>query len=95
MTQATLEQQELAKLAFEALLNQVPVPITHEAGYARNGWPLPIKRMAPSEDGTTTQQYRPMAILEFIQETLSGEAARHKVNDRRAEQRLPETDQCS
>ena len=38
----------------------------------------------------TSQNYRPMDILEYVQEVLSGEMARRRMRDKRVEQGLPE-----
>jgi len=66
---------ELTMQAFQAtecLLNKQPVTVTHPAGWERPAnWPLPIKREAPSPDGRVTQNYRPLAILEFVAESLA------------------------
>ena len=62
-------------LAFDAvscLLAQIPVTVTHAAGWERDGFPLPIKRMTSADDGSVTQDYRPLAILEYVHEKLSG-----------------------
>ena len=61
---------ELANLATDHLIRQEPLKIIHAPGWQRNGLPLPIKRMAPDEDGTTTQFYRPLGILEYVNEML-------------------------
>lgn len=76
--------QILANKATYYLLKQQPMPISHEAGWKREGFPLPIKRMLPDADGTTTQEYRPLAILEYVQEVLSGEIAARQARDRKA-----------
>ncbi len=71
--------------ALHGLIYQTLVEITHEAGWVREqGFPLPVKKQQANPDGTLTQQYRPMAIFEWIQETLSGEIAARKTRDRLA-----------
>lgn len=85
MNKATPELSALAGRATEHMLSQQPMPITHAAGWERNGLPLPIKRAKPSEDGTTTQYYRPLEILQYVNEVLSGEVAARRVRDRKAE----------
>lgn len=75
----------LAQRATHALLRQRPIAVTHHAGWQRDGFPLPIKRMGQDVDGTTTQEYRPLAILEFVHEVLSGEMAQRRANDRKVE----------
>jgi hypothetical protein len=77
--------ENLALSAIDCLLAQETVVVTHAMGWKREGFPLPIKRNAPNIDGTTTQEYRPMAILEFVQETLSGEIAARRMRDKHAE----------
>lgn len=79
---------DLALDALESLLAQQPVTVTHEREWKRDGFPLPIKRNAPNMDGTTTQEYRPMAILEFVQETLSGEIAARRMRDKAAQKEI-------
>lgn len=74
----------LAMQAAHYLLKQQPMPVTHAEGWKREGFPLPIKRMIPDADGTITQEYRPMAILEYVQEVLSGEIAARQARDRKA-----------
>lgn len=71
--------KSLVEKAAESLLSQQTVSITHEANWKRNGFPLPIKRMTASEDGTITQSYRPLALLEYVHECLV-ESAKHKVD---------------
>lgn len=81
-----MEIKELAKYATACMLIQEPVSIVHPAGWERDGYPLPIKRMSTAEDGTVTQEYRPLAILEYVQEVLSGELAKRKRQDKKAAQ---------
>ena len=64
----------LTMLAFDAvscLLAQIPVTVTHAAGWERNGFPLPLKRGEKAADGSVTQNYRPLAILEYVHEKLA------------------------
>lgn len=79
-------QTEIVAVAGRALLAQQPVTVTHEAGWKRSGFPLPIKKMAPSSDGTTTQQYRPLALLEYVNGSLSGELASRQAAARKAKE---------
>ncbi len=81
-----MELKELANYATACLLIQEHVSILHSAGWERDGYPLPIKRMPAAEDGTVAQEYRPLAILEYVQEVLSGELAKRKRQDKKAEQ---------
>lgn len=63
----------LARRAAEALLSQKPLAVAHEPGWLRDGFPLPIKRnKTTNESGTIVQDYRPLAILEYVDDVLSG-----------------------
>lgn len=63
----------LAECATRSLLMQRAVCVTHPKGWEREGFPLPIKRnKVANPDGSTTQDYRPLAILEYVDEVLSG-----------------------
>ena len=77
---------ELAHLAVTHLLDQTPVVITRHKDAPRNGMPLPIKKVAPNQDGYVTQEYRPLAILEYVNDVLSGKAARRQAKMRKAAQ---------
>ena len=48
----------LARQATEALLEQKMLTVRHEAGWQREGFPLPVKRMPVSADGSVVQDYR-------------------------------------
>ena len=68
--------KELAHRATDCLLAQSVIVITHPAGWKRPiGFPLPIKRMAPDADGSTTQSFRPIAVLEYVQEAANTKPA--------------------
>jgi hypothetical protein len=71
--------------AANALLAQELVTIRHEAGWKREGFPLPAKRVPAAPDGSVTQQYRPLALLEYAHDVLSGE-----ISSRIAKQRNKE-----
>ena len=71
---------ELAYQAVVALLAQEPVTVVHAAGWERNGFPLPIKRNQPDQ-GIITQDYRPLAILEYVDEMLSEKSKPKKAKD--------------
>lgn len=81
---SNLTTTALAMQAAHYLLKQQPMPVTHAAGWKRDGFPLPIKRVAPDANGDTTQEYRPLVILEYVQEVLSGEIAARQARDRKA-----------
>jgi len=71
--------------ATECLLMQMSIGVVHPAGWKREGFPLPIKKMQPGDDGTTRQDYRPLAVLEYVQEVLSGETAAQLAAERKSE----------
>ena len=71
-----LSIKELANRATHALLAQELLEVTHETSWEREGFPLPVKRMPPCADGSITWVpicHRPIVILEYVQEYLSGE----------------------
>ena len=78
-----IDVYSLARKATEAMLEQKALTVRHEPGWGRDGFPLPIKRMPPLTDGSVVQDYRPMAILEYVQEVLSGELAARRARDRK------------
>lgn len=75
---------KLARDAAEALLEQKALTVRHEPGWERDGFPLPMKRMPALHDGSVVQDYRPIAVLEYVHEVLSGELAARKARDRKA-----------
>lgn len=83
-----MDLKELAHKAADCLLEQRPVTITHEPGWKREGFPLPMKRMAASADGSITQDYRPLAVLEYVHEVLSGELAARRTAKRHQDARM-------
>ena len=76
------ELKTLAQQATHFLLLQQPLEITHAPGWERNGFPLPIKRQPARPDGSTTQDYRPLVILEYVQEALAKQSAEQAALDR-------------
>ena len=63
-----------ASLALGALLKREPVVLTHEPGWQRpEGWPLPGVKGELGPDGSRTNQYRPIAILEYVDYALTKE----------------------
>ncbi len=74
----------LARKATEAMLEQKALTVRHEPGWERDGFPLPMKRRPALHDGSVVQDYRPMAVLEYVQEVLSGEIAARRARDRKA-----------
>lgn len=77
MSEMTKERLRwLAESAVLGILHRTTVSVTRDANCEREGFPLPIKRnKIPNTDGTITQEYRPMAILEYVDEVCSGEVA--------------------
>ena len=55
--------RDLALQALQHLLAGTPMTITH---VRPPGFPLPVKRMPDNPDGTVTQSYRAIAVLEYI-----------------------------
>ena len=77
------ELDDLASYAAKCLLANELMLITHPAGWKREGFPLPIKRQPPSPDGATRQEYRPIAIFEYVYEIVSGELAKRQAIQRK------------
>ena len=78
--------RHLAESAVIAILNRTTVSVTRDANCEREGFPLPIKRnKIPNADGTITQEYRPLAILEYVDEACSGELASRLAKERSAQ----------
>ena len=59
----TTNLHTLAQQALPHLLAGTPMTITHVRPV---GFPLPVKRMPDNPDGTVTQAYRAIAVLEYI-----------------------------
>ncbi len=58
--------------ATTAMLMRMPVTCTHPAGWKRpENWPLPAVREHAAADGSVTQTYRPMAVLEWCEYKLA------------------------
>jgi len=74
----------LAGYATSCMLLQTPVEMLHEDGKKPAGFPLPIKKMQPGTDGRLRQEYRPIAVLDYINEVLTGEIAARAALDRAA-----------
>ena len=64
----------LVNQAAAALLTRSNVTITHPPGWVRDGFPLPVKRNKPDVFGAVTQDYRPIALFEFVNDKLNGNA---------------------
>lgn len=78
------ELDRLANYAVRSLLGGTTVQMTHPFDWKREGFPLPIKKEKPNANGDTIQQYRPMAIFEYVHEVLTGEVAARNARDRKA-----------
>ena len=62
----------LATTAVQHLLAQTSMEVSHAPGWQRPpNWPLPVKRGTPDAGGQTRQAYRPLAILEYVNDTLA------------------------
>lgn len=66
----------LAAYAANCIVSSTCMVLTLRDGERPDGFPLPIKRVQAPIDGDITQRYRPLAILEWIQDVVSGEVAR-------------------
>ena len=78
--------RHFAESAVIAILHRTSVSVTRDANCEREGFPLPIKRnKIPNADGTITQEYRPLAILEYVDEACSGELASRLAKERSAQ----------
>lgn len=83
MTRAKLRW--LAEAAVLGIFQRTTVSVTRAADCDREGFPLPIKRnKIPNADGTITQEYRPLAILEYVDEACGGELASRLAKERAA-----------
>ena len=52
--------------ATTAMLMRMNVTCTHPTGWKRpESWPLPTVRQPAADNGSVTQDYRPLAILEW------------------------------
>lgn len=76
----------LAALATDCLVAQMPVTITRHITVERKGFPLPMRRVQPDADGNVTQDYRPLAVLEWVDDTLVAAA--------KAERSVPVVAEC-
>lgn len=77
----------LVNQAAAALLARTTVTVTHPPGWVRDGFPLPIKRQKADVFGSVTQDYRPLAILEYVNDKLNGDAAGERMAEWRADQK--------
>jgi hypothetical protein len=65
----TTDPRELIRMASKALLAQHPVAMVLPAGWERpRGFPLPIK----ATPNSNVREYRPLAVLEWVNDQLSG-----------------------
>lgn len=71
-----LDLENLAVGATTCMVCREPVACTHGPGWKRPpNWPLPIRKGTLAPDGTLTQTYRPIAILEYVDGALAALAA--------------------
>ncbi len=71
-----MSTENYVHLAAQCMLERRAVVLTHPAGWQRPPyWPLPQVKGRPAADGSVTQSYRPLAILEYADYAL-GEAAK-------------------
>lgn len=85
--------RSLAEDALEKLFAQKNVTIKHPPDWKRDGFPLPIKREKAAADGTVTQNYRPLAILEYVNEKLANEVVRARMQGNTLRQRRQTEDE--
>jgi len=77
----TTHPQTLVMLATHAILYQHPVRLVLNEGWTRpRNFPLPIK----ADKSTANREYRPLAILEWVDGELSGENAAAEARERAA-----------
>lgn len=82
---------DCAHAALGSLFDGCAHTITHPAGWQRpRNWPLPIAATEPAADGTLTRSYRPIAVLEWINEQVQNEAAAERMRAQQAAQVLPD-----
>ena len=67
------ELEKLARTALACLLGQKYVTVSFQEKSPYSYFPLPVKKLKPDESGMITQEYRPIAILEYVNDVLSGE----------------------
>lgn len=71
----------LTDVAAAALLARQNVTVKHQPNWSRNGFPLPVKRMPADIFGSVTQDYRPLAILEYVNEKVNAEATGERMRE--------------
>ena len=71
----------LVNQAASALLTRSNVTITHPPGWVRDGFPLPVQRNKPDVFGAVTQDYRPIALFEYVNDKLNAEAAGERMRN--------------
>lgn len=76
----TTALMSLAYTATQAMLDRKPVKMVHAPGYERHGFPLPIdvRRREDLPDGSHSQEYRPLGLLEFVDDCLAGKVKGQK-----------------
>lgn len=85
MTPFTTDPQQLVALASSALLSQTPVCMVLPADWTRpRDFPLPLKAV----HGSPVREYRPMAVLNWVNDELSGEHAAAEMRERHRQRKL-------
>lgn len=79
-----LEIRNMARRAADCLIDQRPFNFPRADGESLPGFPLPIKKMPADANGLRWQDYRPLAILEYCNDFLSGEIAKREARERKA-----------
>ena len=93
MTDITRDLKTIATLAVEHLLQNTPVVLTLPPNWERpEFFPLPITRDKKSKGAGAKQSYRPMALLEYVSETIDGRIKGDKIRERLAAGRANDDD---
>lgn len=61
-----VDEEAVAAEAVRAMLAGAPMRVHRPGAARRPGFPLPIKREPNDPDGGCTQDYRPIAVLEWL-----------------------------
>ena len=75
--------QLLANGAVNHLLRNAYMSITLRNGQQPKGFPIPVARVRG--EGNLVQEYRPLAILEFVQDVVAKEAAQRVAAAKKAD----------
>lgn len=83
---------DLVNQAAAALLARKNVTVTHPPGWVRDGFPLPVTRQKPDVFGSVTQDYRPIAIFEYVNDKLNAEAVGERMAEWHSKEKDPGVD---